>query len=609
MIFQAGVVSKWTNDSQRFLLEHFDTIKNSPSHIYHSALPFSPSSSWLYKCYSTDPSLTVKVVKGLPAKWGMCYRIVLIDSYIGCLSCWNNIVTLGSETGDIIILDAITGSQTNVLSGHTGTVLCLTFSSDGTSLVSGSGDMTVKLWDMQTGGAVKTFSGHTDSVRSVSISADCTTIASGSTDETIYLWNIQRVECYHIIKQQDTVTCVTFSPTNPQHLISICDNKLWEWDTNGHQIKPPFNGSGITFSSDGTQFVSCSGLAVTVQSSDSRAIVAKFQTKLMHGGCCFSPNDRLIATTDLFTIYVWDITGSNPHLIKSIDNTGFSPSLVFSSPSTLISVSQGEPVKFWQIGALSADPVVTDPKSAPIPSPLISSISLQTRDGVAILSDIDGVKTQDIPASLCKSLSKILTKDYKYGDTKLINSKLVFVWYADKKINIWDPENEKFLLQAEAGIRVGDSMLDFRISGDGSRIFCINNNSILAWDLWTGEAIGRVEGFSYGLRLLAMKGSRVWAETLFTIPHKIRGWDFRIPGSSPIELSTIPPNILHSYGTKLWDNSLYRIQDTATGKVLLQLPKRFQSHIVEMQWNGQYLAISFRSKEELILEFHPTFLQ
>ena len=61
-------MSKWTNDSQRLLLEHFDAIRDSPSYIYHSALPFSPSSSWLQKCYNTDLSLTVKVVKGVPAE-------------------------------------------------------------------------------------------------------------------------------------------------------------------------------------------------------------------------------------------------------------------------------------------------------------------------------------------------------------------------------------------------------------------------------------------------------------------------------------------------------------------------------------------------------------
>ena len=76
----------------------------------------------------------------------------------------------------------ITGSQTATLSGHIDVVVSAVFSSDGRSLVSGSDDRTVKLWDMQTGGAIKIFSGHTEIVHSASISVDCTTIASGSHD-------------------------------------------------------------------------------------------------------------------------------------------------------------------------------------------------------------------------------------------------------------------------------------------------------------------------------------------------------------------------------------------------------------------------------------------
>jgi hypothetical protein len=65
----------------------------------------------------------------------------------------------------------------------------------------------------------------------------------------------------------------------------------------------------------------------------------------------------------------------------------------------------------------------------------------------------------------------------------------------------------------------------------------------------------------------------------------------------------MPPDTLHLNDTKLWDNRLCRIQDTVTGKVVFQLPERFQSHIVEVQWNGQYLVISPKSGKELILEF------
>ena len=163
----------------------------------------------------------VKVVKGLLAEWGTCSRTAALGDVSLALACWKETVAVGLMSSDIILLDAITGSQTAVLSGHTKYVRSVTFSSDGTSLVSGSNDGTLKLWDVQTGGVVKTFHGHTHPVVSVSISSNHTTIASGSWDKTIRLWDIQTGECHHIINQEQAVYYVSFSPTNPQHLISV----------------------------------------------------------------------------------------------------------------------------------------------------------------------------------------------------------------------------------------------------------------------------------------------------------------------------------------------------------------------------------------------------
>ena len=143
-VFQAGVTSKWTNDSQRFLLEHFETINDSPSQIYHSALPLSPP-SWLHKYYSAELSPIVKVVKGLPTEWGVCSRTAILDSYTQTLAHHNSSIAIGSKPGDIVILDTITGIQTAILSGHTDEVNCVVFSLDGTSLASGSDDMTLIL--------------------------------------------------------------------------------------------------------------------------------------------------------------------------------------------------------------------------------------------------------------------------------------------------------------------------------------------------------------------------------------------------------------------------------------------------------------------------------
>ena len=178
------------DDGQCFLLGHFDTICTSPSQIYHSALPFSPPSSWLHKYYAADLSREFKVVKGFPVGWGTCLRTVKLSKAALALMCWKDTLAVGLAFHEII-LNAITGSWVALLSGHTDYVGSLTFSLDGTLLVSGSHDMTLKLWDVQTGGVIKIFCGHTNQVHSVSISSDGTTIASGSSDNTIRLWDIQ----------------------------------------------------------------------------------------------------------------------------------------------------------------------------------------------------------------------------------------------------------------------------------------------------------------------------------------------------------------------------------------------------------------------------------
>jgi len=604
MFVQAGVLCKWTNDSQQFLLEHFDVINNSPSHIYHSALPFSPSSSWLHKCYSEEIPPTVKIVKGLPAEWGTCSRTVSLDSIPLTLSYWKNTIAVGLDHRDIIIFSTITGSQTAVFSGHTAQVRSLVFSSDGTSLVSGSIDKTVKLWDVQTGGVVRTFSGHSDWVLSVSISADSTMIASASDDSTIHLWDIQKGECHHVIKQQSFVHYVCFSPTDPQYLLSKSDDKIWQWDINGHQTPPTHDGYQVSFSPDGTQLVLCNRAVVTVQNSDSRVAVAEFHVANSNTTwCCFSPDGRLVAVAAGETAYIWDITGSDPHLVEIfVGHTMDITSLVFSSPSSLISASWDQSIKFWQIDVSSKDPAEADPKSISLTPAAIMSITLQ--DSIAISSDSDGVvRIWDISTGICKASFQAPAKDSYHRDVRLVDGQLIFVWHTDGKIHIWDLERGEVLQTVDAP---GDHLEDLRISGDGSKIFSLYWESIQAWSRLTGEVLDRVQmGWVSPQRSLTVDGSRVWIHHPQT---EYQGWDFGTQGSSPVQLSNMPPDKLHLTGTMLWDISLSRIKDTDTGKVVFQLSGRF-SQPTAVQCDGCYLAAGYSSGEVLILDFNYLSLQ
>jgi WD40 repeat protein len=66
----------------------------------------------------------------------------------------------------------------------------VTISPDGQTLVSGSGDNTIKLWNLHTGELISTLQGHLDGVRAVAISPDGKTIVSGSNQEMI-LWGVR----------------------------------------------------------------------------------------------------------------------------------------------------------------------------------------------------------------------------------------------------------------------------------------------------------------------------------------------------------------------------------------------------------------------------------
>jgi WD40 repeat protein len=591
---QAGVSCQWVDDSKHLLLEHFEIIRNSPSQIYHSLL-FSPPSSWLHEYYGAELSGAIKVVRGLPDKWGaFSHRVGLASSPMS-LACWKDTLAVGLESGDIIILNTITGSHMAVLSGHKDIVGSLAFSSDGTSLASGSDDYTLKLWDVQTGGVVKTFHGHTNNVFSVSISADCTTIASGSEDKTVCLWDIQTGVCHQVTRQEQTCGAV-FSPTVPKNL--ILGSTTQDWDIEGYQICY-IDGSGAAFSSDGTHFISHHGTIATVQNSNSGATVAKCETptnsSIWHS--CLSPNGSLVAAAVMIEIYIWDIAGSDPLLIEIITahNKNMS-SLAFISPTTLISGSWDDSVKFWQIG-IPTNPATGDSQFVPSPSAQVWTVSLQAESGIAISCDSDGVvRVWDISTGLCNALFQTPATIVRHGDAQMIDGRLIFAWIDVEGLNIWDTNECKLLHSWDGG---WDVFCDLRMSGDGSKIFCLVDNLLQVWSTQTGEVVGGMEWENVSfLDPLCVDGSKIWVNFK---DKPAQGWDFGVPGSSPVLLSNTPSGRPHLH-LIIYSNTVPRIEDTITGKVVFWLSGRYAKPEA-VRWDGQYLVAGYESGEVLILDF------
>ncbi|KAF9649417.1 WD40 repeat-like protein [Thelephora ganbajun] len=616
-----SVSCKWTNESQRLILSNFDEICHSPAKLYRYVLPFCPSSSWLHEWYTTEFLQEVKVVGGRPDEWGGCSRVVSFDHSPEALAHQKDIVTVGLSSGHIVILDAITGTRRSVLSGHTDSVISLAYSPDGTLLVSGSKDNTVKLWDVQTGGVVKTFHSNVHRVYSVSISPDAITIASGSHNGVICLWDVRTGVCRRTLenalgRKGDPVTCVSFVPTISGCLMSTsADGSVRQWDVEGCGIKrKPFAARYIAFSSDGKRFVSCGRGHPVVRYNDSGIIIVTLPSPGQDFSCCcFSPSNERVAGAADATVYVWDVTHSSPHLIGTFVPHGSKiSSLLYSS--SLISTSNDKTVRFWQINDSSSDTVSANTQSTALSLAKVTRITLQAEEGIVITIDSVGVaELWDLSTGLRKALPRAIQAGVYMSDARLVDGAFAVIFREDEfpdtwRISQWNIEEGRCLrtIQLHGATH---RHCQLRISGDGTRVFEVGEWGLQTWSASTGGSAGWIlfdRPYKLSSISVVVDGPVVWIHS-GGYPTNLKRWDVKNREPLPINPSDVPPD-RHRLAFIQVDNSerqnadATRIEDTVIKKEVFRLPSRFAQPIVS-QWDGRYLIAAYRSGELLILDF------
>ncbi len=116
--------------------------------------------------------------------------------------------------------DAHTGDERLTLLGHGGEVEGCAISPTGDSIVSASGDQTLKLWDVQSGEERLTLRGHTGEVRGCAFSPTGDFIASASNDWTLKLWDAHTGACLCTLLVSDDLNTCAFHPDG-EHIVAV----------------------------------------------------------------------------------------------------------------------------------------------------------------------------------------------------------------------------------------------------------------------------------------------------------------------------------------------------------------------------------------------------
>ncbi len=140
----------------------------------------------------------------------------------------------------------------------------MSFSPDGTRIVTGGDDQTVKVWDAQTGRLQLEIEGHVGAVRSLCFSPDGTRIGVGGNDGAKI--RDARTGASVLELSKGGAECVSFSPEGNRIVTGNGETTGWVWDARTGSLLAELNGhssygQSLSFSQDGTRVIQTVGLA------------------------------------------------------------------------------------------------------------------------------------------------------------------------------------------------------------------------------------------------------------------------------------------------------------------------------------------------------------
>ncbi len=248
-----GAIQIWNTSTGKVT----QTIEASGSSIYLAA--FSKDGS---KIVSSGVDDTTRV-------WNAKTGVLILDIESGAGSAnfspdGNFIVASAPNDEDVLLVNSKDGKVIRTLKGHTDYVYESDFSVDGQRIVTSSDDLTAKVWETKTGKLLRSFK-HPKAVLDATFIAGNSRIVTGDDDGFVRVWDVTSGK--ELLKQKahdDGVVALAVSQDQSKFLTGGYDSKIRMWDAKTAKQLQIFEGHeravySLAFGQKDQKIISASG--------------------------------------------------------------------------------------------------------------------------------------------------------------------------------------------------------------------------------------------------------------------------------------------------------------------------------------------------------------
>ena len=570
------------------------------------------------------------------------------------------IVTAGQD-GVAIVWDVKTDERTPTFSGHQGPVFCASFSPDGKHVVSAGYDRRILLWkpsdlvpidfkNLAQSGQVSSpavfqaFDGHTDAVRSIVFSDDGTLLLSGSQDNTVRVWEIATGQMLKTFRGHGgQVQAAVFLPKGERILSASHDHTIREWSIDGYQEIRTLQGVVLnghsdavldaTFSQDQHQIVTASrdrtARVWSTSTGQPGMTLAEGHTYLASTAVFFPGGKRLLTAAVDNTARIWDVaTGGQ---IQRLDHSGRSAAATVSSNGKWVATgSDDKTAILWdamtgtRVKTLNAHQAeVTAVAFSPNDTLLATGdtrghVKLWNVEAGSVVANLDGHSRRISAIRFSNDGTRVLTASgdntvgqwdvasgqelnkliLKHPDSVLAlqsvpGGNLVVTSCADQKLRVWDITTGQ---TTQSFGPFPGNVYSLSVSEDGQRLLIANSDerTVRLWNLASGKELEtpQPDGKLGPLIDMNVRGGLLWSTTFVPGSEDVltvggsesRLWDVKTgrekmsfsPHGAVASARFSPAGDMIVTGS--WDNSA-KVWDAKTGKVIRKLEGEHSSFV------------------------------